>query len=139
MNSKFKELSAARETFASRLHDEGVEVEKARVLDSLPQELAARHRSGDLHIHDLEAWNLVNNCSTPLAASVFSPNSLRARSEAGRIAELVDSDNTTVLLVSHSIDLVERICDRVCWIEKGKQRMLGPTDEVCEAYRNLGA
>ena len=44
----------------------------------------------------------------------------------------------TVLLVSHSIDLVERICDRVCWIEKGKQRMLGPTDEVCEAYKNLG-
>ena len=55
-----------------------------------------------------------------------------------RIKELVSADNVTVLLVSHSIDLVERICDRVCWIEKGKQRMLGPTDEVCEAYKNLG-
>ena len=101
MNSKFKELSAARETFASRLHDEGVEVEKARVLDSLPQELAARHRSGDLHIHDLEALNLVNNCSTPLAASVFSPNSLRARSEAGRIAELVDQVRAKICRVEH--------------------------------------
>ncbi|MFZ2756931.1 MAG: ABC transporter ATP-binding protein [Atopobiaceae bacterium] len=55
-----------------------------------------------------------------------------------RIKELVDSDNVTVLLVSHSIELVERMCDRVCWIEKGKERMLGPTDEVCEAYKNLG-
>jgi ABC-2 type transport system ATP-binding protein len=55
-----------------------------------------------------------------------------------RIKELVQSDNVTVLLVSHSIDLVERMCDRVCWIEKGKQRMLGPTDEVCEAYKSLG-
>lgn len=55
-----------------------------------------------------------------------------------RIKELVEADGVTVLLVSHSIDLVERICDRVCWIEKGKQRMIGPTDEVCEAYKKLG-
>ena len=55
-----------------------------------------------------------------------------------RINELVQNDNTTVLLVSHSIDLVERICSRVIWIEKGQQRMLGPVDEVCNAYRHLG-
>lgn len=55
-----------------------------------------------------------------------------------RIRELVEADGVTVLLVSHSIDLVERICDRVCWIEKGKQKMLGPTDEVCDAYKSLG-
>lgn len=55
-----------------------------------------------------------------------------------RIKELVESDNVTVLLVSHDIGLVERICDRVCWIEKGHMRMLGETDEVCEAYRSLG-
>ncbi|MGI6229628.1 MAG: ABC transporter ATP-binding protein [Tractidigestivibacter sp.] len=54
-----------------------------------------------------------------------------------RIKELVSSNNVTVLLVSHSIDLVRRICDRVCWIEKGKQRMLGPTDEVCDAYEHM--
>lgn len=55
-----------------------------------------------------------------------------------RIKELVESDGVTVLLVSHDIGLVERICDRVCWIEKGHMRMLGPTDEVCEAYKKLG-
>lgn len=54
-----------------------------------------------------------------------------------RIQELIESDNVTVLLVSHSIDLVEHLCDRVCWIEKGKMRMLGPTDEVCSAYKRL--
>ena len=54
-----------------------------------------------------------------------------------RIKELVESDNVTVLLVSHDIGLVERICDRVCWIEKGHMRMIGETDEVCEAYRSL--
>ncbi len=54
-----------------------------------------------------------------------------------RIQELIGSGNVTVLLVSHSIELVEGMCDRVCWIEKGQQRMIGPTDEVCEAYKSL--
>ncbi len=54
-----------------------------------------------------------------------------------RIQELVESKNVTVLLVSHSIELVERICQRVLWIEKGEQRMLGPVDRVCEAYNSL--
>ena len=53
-----------------------------------------------------------------------------------RINELVESDNVTVLLVSHSIDLVERMCDRVAWIEKGDLKMLGPCAEVCEAYKS---
>ena len=55
-----------------------------------------------------------------------------------RIRELIDSNNVTVLLVSHSIDLVERVCDRVCWIEKGKQKMLGPVNKVIEAYKAYG-
>lgn len=55
-----------------------------------------------------------------------------------RIQDLIASGNVTVLLVSHSIEMVEAMCDRVCWIEKGHQRMIGPTDDVCAAYRNLG-
>ena len=53
-----------------------------------------------------------------------------------RIRELIDSNNVTVLLVSHSIELVERVCDRVCWIEKGEQKMIGPVRAVVEAYRD---
>ena len=55
-----------------------------------------------------------------------------------RIKELVDSNNCTVLLVSHDIGLGEASCDRVGWLETGHQRMLGPTDVVCEAYKGLG-
>ena len=49
---------------------------------------------------------------------------------------VIDSGNVTVLFVSHSIDQVERLCKSCVWIEKGKQRMVGPVDEVCKAYRN---
>lgn len=53
-----------------------------------------------------------------------------------RIQSFIDSGNVTVLFVSHSIDQVERLCKSCVWIEKGKQRMVGPVEEVCKAYRN---
>ena len=53
-----------------------------------------------------------------------------------RMAELM-SGGTTVILVSHSIEQIERMCDRVTWLEKGRVRMTGPTAEVCAAYRAL--
>ena len=54
-----------------------------------------------------------------------------------RIEELI-SKGTTVLLVSHSIEQVERLCDHVIWLSKGKVIMDGSPDEVCSAYKNLG-
>lgn len=53
-----------------------------------------------------------------------------------RIKELMEG-GTTVLIVSHNIAQIESLCDRVLWIEKGKQKMLGSTFQVCQAYRNL--
>ena len=53
-----------------------------------------------------------------------------------RIQSFIDSGNVTVLFVSHSIEQVERLCTSAVWIERGKQRMIGPVNEVCEAYRN---
>ena len=52
-----------------------------------------------------------------------------------RIQSFIDSGNVTVLFVSHSIEQVERICTSAVWIEKGHERMIGPVDEVCSAYR----
>ncbi len=51
-----------------------------------------------------------------------------------RINELMDG-GTTVVIVSHSIEQIERLCDRVLWIEKGNIKMLGETKEVCSQYR----
>ncbi len=53
-----------------------------------------------------------------------------------RLQRCIESGDVTVLFVSHSIEQVERICQRAIWIEKGDLRMDGPVDEVCEAYRN---
>ena len=53
-----------------------------------------------------------------------------------RIRELM-ANGTTVLIVSHSIDQIRSLCDRVLWIEKSKPVMLGNTREVCDAYSNI--
>ena len=41
-----------------------------------------------------------------------------------RIEELLAAGKT-ILLVSHSLDLVEGLCDRVLWLEDGRQRLVG--------------
>lgn len=45
------------------------------------------------------------------------------------------NDNTTVIIVSHSIDQIERLCKHCMWLEKGKIKMIGETAEVCDAYK----
>jgi len=54
-----------------------------------------------------------------------------------KINELVREHNTTLLFVSHSIDQVERVCEKAVWIEKGHLRKIGTVEEVCAAYRGL--
>lgn len=43
-------------------------------------------------------------------------------------------DGVTVLLVSHSINQIRKICDRCIWIENGKVIMDGDCEKVCNAY-----
>ncbi len=53
-----------------------------------------------------------------------------------RIKELM-AEGTTVVIVSHSLEQIEGLCDRVLWLEKSKKKMIGNTFDVCNAYRNL--
>lgn len=43
---------------------------------------------------------------------------------------------TTVLFVSHSLDQIRELCSKVIWLEKGKVKMIGETQEVCDKYYN---
>lgn len=52
-----------------------------------------------------------------------------------RIEEMMEG-GTTIILVSHSIEQIEALCNKVMWLEKGKIRMIGGVDEVCSAYKN---
>ncbi len=51
-----------------------------------------------------------------------------------RINSMIN-DDTTVIIVSHAIDQIERLCKHCIWLEKGKIKMMGDALEVCAAYK----
>jgi ABC-2 type transport system ATP-binding protein/lipopolysaccharide transport system ATP-binding protein len=55
-----------------------------------------------------------------------------------RLTEFQEN-GTTTLLVSHSTELVAKLCNRVAWLEHGRLRMLGETVDVVEQYRGSGS
>ena len=56
----------------------------------------------------------------------------RRKSEA-RMNELI-SGGASVVVVSHALALVRRLCERVMWIDSGRVKMVGPAQEVVDAY-----
>lgn len=43
-------------------------------------------------------------------------------------------NNVTIILVSHNMKDIRRLCDRVMWIENHRVRMIGGSEEVTKAY-----
>jgi ABC-type polysaccharide/polyol phosphate transport system ATPase subunit len=55
-----------------------------------------------------------------------------------KIEELLAS-RRTLLLVSHSLSLMESLCDRLLWLDHGRARLLGEPRRVADAYRQAVA
>jgi ABC-type polysaccharide/polyol phosphate transport system ATPase subunit len=51
-----------------------------------------------------------------------------------RIAQFREN-GASILLVSHDGELVQNLCNRAVWLDKGEVRALGPASEVVAAYR----
>lgn len=51
----------------------------------------------------------------------------------GKMLEMIKG-GTTVLYVSHSLESIKDLCDRVIWIEHGKLIKMGNAKEVCDEY-----
>lgn len=52
-----------------------------------------------------------------------------------RIKSMMAS-GVTVILVSHNIEQIEKLCKHVAWLDKGRIRMVGKVGEVCKQYKN---
>lgn len=50
-----------------------------------------------------------------------------------RIRNMMDH-GTTILFVSHSIDQVKSLCNKIVWLEHGHMKMFGDTEEICDQY-----
>src|SRR5437879_4036117 len=53
----------------------------------------------------------------------------------GKMGE-VAKEGRTVVLVSHQLNQIRRLCERVAWVDSGSIRRSGPTHEVVSAYES---
>lgn len=54
-----------------------------------------------------------------------------------RIKEMILDKRRTVIIVSHSIDMLNLLCDRVMWMHEGKIMKIGLPDEILNEYVNF--
>lgn len=46
-------------------------------------------------------------------------------------------ENKTIIFVSHNLKQIKLLCDKVAWINYGKLRAIGPTDDVTKDYQEF--
>lgn len=51
-----------------------------------------------------------------------------------KMKKLIKDKNRTVLIVSHNIETLRKLCNSVIWMHEGKIRMYGDTEYVIEEY-----
>lgn len=72
-----------------------------------------------------------------IADEILSVGDFRFQEKCmNRIRGLMEK-GATILLVSHSIEQIRSMCDRALWIEKGNLKIIGNTNEVCDAYGSI--
>jgi len=65
---------------------------------------------------------------------ILSVGDYRFKKKSSEKIKNMIKNGTTVIIVSHSLDEVSEICDKLLWIDKGMLKIIGDTREVCEKY-----
>jgi len=66
---------------------------------------------------------------------VLSAGDMAFQSKARERMRTLMSSARAVIVVSHDLTSLAMLCDRVLWLDHGKMRLIGPTAEVIEAYK----
>jgi ABC-type polysaccharide/polyol phosphate transport system ATPase subunit len=56
------------------------------------------------------------------------------RKSYARMRELISDENRTVLIVSHDLNTLEKLCDEILWLDAGRVMRKGPAADVLKAY-----
>lgn len=65
---------------------------------------------------------------------VLSVGDFRFQQKCEERIRLMMGKGTTILFVSHSIDQVKSLCNKIAWLEHGHLKMFGETEEICNQY-----
>lgn len=71
-----------------------------------------------------------------LADEMLAVGDLRFKQMVIDRIKKVRDEGGCVLFVSHDLNAIKELCDRVMWIERGQSRMVGSAEEVVKAYED---
>ena len=54
-----------------------------------------------------------------------------------KMKSLIEDRDRTVIIVSHSTETLQKLCDNILWIHDGEMKMLGTVDEVLPKYNEF--
>lgn len=60
-----------------------------------------------------------------------------ARKSYKKMKELINDEQRTVLIVSHSIPMLADLCDKILWMHEGKLMQIGQTKNVLDDYQKF--
>lgn len=80
----------------------------------------------------------IATCSTPdilIADEVLSTGDRAFRTKCEqRMQDMLSTGSTTLLYVSHQPNSVRKLCTHAMWLDGGHVKMIGTSEEVCDAY-----
>lgn len=59
------------------------------------------------------------------------------RKSLAKMESLIEDKDRTVIIVSHSIETLEKLCDRVMWLHEGRIMEMGEPDRVLRQYQEF--
>lgn len=54
-----------------------------------------------------------------------------------KMKSLIEDRDRTVIIVSHSTETLQKLCDNILWIHDGEMKMIGSTEEVLPEYNKF--
>ena len=57
------------------------------------------------------------------------------RKSLAKMESLIQDKDRTVIIVSHSIETLEKLCDRVMWMHEGEIMEIGQSKEILKSYQ----
>ena len=66
---------------------------------------------------------------------VLSVGDFRFQEKCENRIQAMMKEGTTILFVSHSIDQVQKICNKIVWLDHGVVKRFGDAEEICNEYR----
>lgn len=84
------------------------------------------------------AFSITSNLETDiiLVDEVLSVGDERFQKKSlAKMETLIQDKDKTVIIVSHSIETLEELCDRVMWLHEGRVKQMGKPSEILKNYR----